>query len=154
MKECKIFISLYNMARLKIMEVIGVEILFKGRRIDNKEWIKGGYYKCKDGREYIVGECRSFYEVDSESVSIYTGIDINEEQVFLGDVAHYTMFEDGEIVLDGHFKVIFKDGSFYTEDFQGGTQYLVDDTGEGRENEKVELVGHITDKEWVDIRDV
>lgn len=70
------------------------EILFRGKRVDNGEWIYGGYAKCNN-REYIlpdidlIGKEWVFknIEVIPESVSQFTGFtDINGKKVFEGDI--------------------------------------------------------------------
>ena len=97
------------------------EILFRGKRLDNGEWVYGSF--CMDALEQFNGLCgvdgfirlydkakgkMQTYEVDRETVGQYTGLkDKNGKQIFEGDILsllagrqHVVRFEDGAFVLE------------------------------------------------------
>ena len=75
------------------------EILFRGKRVDNGEWVYGSF--CMDALEQKNGLCgvdgfirlydptagkMQMHEVDRETVGQYTGKDLCGEKLFEGDV--------------------------------------------------------------------
>lgn len=65
------------------------EILFRGKRIDNGEWVYGCYYHCIGtayGATFIVVNDFGFIEVIPHTIGQYTGkTDKNGEKIFQGD---------------------------------------------------------------------
>ena len=128
------------------------EILFRGKRIDNGEWIEGIPVKTHIGT-FIVFEENPHYcnqygymeicelaMVDPASVGQYTGLIANGKKIFEGDILRfgYTGKNRG---VDGVAAVIFEDGEFGVK--WGWHSEFVALTGFA--NTSIEIIGNIHD---------
>lgn len=75
------------------------EILFRGKRTDNGEWVKGFYVCVLDTHYIMTGKFDSLtngiinseaYKVDPDTIGQFTGLtDENGVKIFEGDIVRY-----------------------------------------------------------------
>ena len=136
------------------------EILFRGKRVDNGEWVEGFYVNVPEhykpemsGKSYIVSINNGlFFEVVPETVGQFTGLaDKNGKKIFEGDIVKYNLWDDKFDYCEVKF------GYFYAamDSYNGGPAlgfYLADINGKADdigffENlyKFVEVIGNIHD---------
>ena len=120
------------------------EILFRGKRLDNGEWVTGNLFVSDtDSRTHILIGSRIFtieWEVDPSTIGQYTGLtDKNGKRIFDGDVAKVLQGKDKDIAYvgfeNGAFMLYPKTGNIYERTLW---EYWYNDWD-------VEVIGNITD---------
>ena len=132
------------------------EILFRGKRVDNGEWVYGDiihrrYYKNTDvvviRTEDSGFDNYSDYEVDPDTVGQYTGLtDRNGKKIFEGDIIHLEysqVFFGGEYFGEYTDEVSYKEGCFVTDGINNGDE--IETPLSGFNNDEVEIIGNIHD---------
>ena len=124
------------------------EILFRGKRIDNGEWVYGNLVRgCDEKYAYIVefGNkelCRNYINVKPDTVGQYTGLtDKNGKKIFEGDIVTMPAYQGGKKKAI----IYFKNGKFAVD----GSNYSFKDICPKR----MEVIGNIYDnKEILDVK--
>lgn len=130
------------------------EILFRGKRRDNGEWVVGQLIRYNDGRARIVetGENVFCYEMDisiiqtvahhviPETVGQYTGLCKNGKKIFEGDIAkEKDVIHNGEIQIKGDtYAVEMAEGCWFAT--CGEVMWFL-----GEKSKELEIIGNIHD---------
>ena len=116
------------------------EILFRGKRVDTKDWVYGYYFMGFTGIPYIlvlhdhILGMTEFYEVIPETIGQFTGLhDKNGNKIFEGDI----------VLIEGHSIGVIRylsDEALFVVDFLSHLLSLSDTT-----SEYIEVIGNIYD---------
>lgn len=124
------------------------EILFRGKRMDNGEWVKGFYVCIPDTHYIMTGKFDSLtngiinseaYNVDPNTIGQFTGLtDRNGVKIFEGDIVRY-----GDTI----HRVVFeqRNGTAYF-----GLVYAACETlpfGHYQDLKQIEVIGNVYDNQ-------
>ena len=144
-------------------------IKFRGKRIDNGEWVFGYYFKTpltgestgstsEDGWSFLVGKERhcisqngAVYEVDPNTIGQYTGAnDTNNNEIYEGDIVNN--IEDDRIGVVAFGQLPYGFHQAYYIDWKGKNgQWLRKDLYFWKT--KIKVVGNIYDSQEDNIND-
>lgn len=127
------------------------EILFRGKRVDDGQWVYGCYYELDMGK-VMISTCikREAYEVQHETVGQFTGLtDKKGNKIFEGDIVHavYQVGYVGCKNVDYGIGVVKYRASYY-----GGASYEIEIIGDSGSRvftasleNGVEVIGNVYD---------
>ena len=129
------------------------EILFRGKRIDNGEWVYGHYYTqgfqldtIEEDWYHLIKPIGSVSWVGDrvipETVGQYTGsTDKNGKKIFEGDICKHRSNYSGDFVIS---VVTYTDGQFLA---------MADNNSGFNLSDKLEVIGNIHDNSLEDFKD-
>lgn len=118
------------------------KIKFRGKRLDNGEWVFGNYikvtpYKDDDGHRICTQDTWDIHPVEFETVGQYTGLkDKNGKEIYEGDIVETSLL--GKLWIIG-----YKNGAFILSYENSNIHLLYDCTIENGKIDFIEIIGNI-----------
>lgn len=140
-----------------------IEAEFRGKRIDNGQWVEGYFFKDSAGLSYILtmydhtSKAMEFYEVDPATVGQFMGLpDENGKKIFKGDIVQFCdCGEEGYEYKEGYdfanvAVVVWNNGRIELDKFADTNSSVVDDMNGCHEDfmlvfETAKIIGNIFD---------
>ena len=124
------------------------EILFRGKRVDNGEWVYGLLCRVGDTYANIVEKSTEVMcTVLTNTIGQSTGLtDKNGKKIFEGDIIHLEysqVFFGGVYFGEYSAEVSYKEGCFITDGINNGDE--IETPLSGFNNDEVEIIGNIHD---------